>query len=239
MPPSLLISAAAATVPPSLAANHIVNNASSNGQVAYLASLAATETVVANSSKPKPSGIPKKAIIKKAVPRVPHVKRSIGKVTVADHSRGVTPRTYSKGDLGTLVMAFSEKVAPGEVVFERNVFPSRPTMLRMSYIDPNGKKKLHKSLTDLLDWLHAKQSLDFFVEMRTKCMDYLSSSDLAALGMPPMQQPSTPINLSVGATVASASPHGDEAEVLLRSDSEEEEEEDDVVDDDDELSEGE
>ena len=104
----------------------------------------------------------------------------------------------------------------------------------MSWHSLNGKKKLHKSLTDLLDWLHAKQSLDFFVEMRTKCMDYLSSSDLAALGM---QQPSTPINLSVGATVASASPHGDEAEVLLRSDSEEEE--DDVVDDDDELSEGE
>ena len=151
---------------------------------------------------------------------IPHVKRSIGKVTVADPRKGMFGRTYSKGDLGTLVMAFSEKVAPGEVLFERNVFPSRPTMMRMTYQNAAGKKKLHKSFSDLLDWLHAKQPLNFFVEMRTKCMDYLSSSDLASLGQPPMQ-PSTPMNPTVAAA-ASASPHGDEADLLLASDSEDE-----------------
>ena len=180
--------------------------------------ISATTHSVADS---KIVGIPKKAIVKKALPRVPHVKRSIGKVTVADPRKGMLGRTYSKGDLGTLVMAFSEKVAPGEVLeFERNVFPSRPTMMRMTYQNAAGKKKLHKSFSDLLDWLHAKQPLNFFVEMRTKCMDYLSSSDLASLGQPPMQ-PSTPMNPTAGAA-ASASPHGDEADLLLASDSEDE-----------------
>ena len=184
-----------------------------------VATLAATTThSVADS---KPVGIPKKAITKKALPRVPHVKRSIGKVTVADPRKGMIGRTYSNGDLGTLVMAFSEKVAPGEVLFERNVFPSRPTMMRMTYQNAAGKKKLHKSFSDLLDWLHAKQPLNFFVEMRTKCMDYLSPSDLASLGQPPMQ-PSTP-NPTAGAA-ASASPHGDEADLLLASDSEDDDE---------------
>ena len=82
-------------------------------------------------------------------------------------------RTYSKGDLGTLVMALSEKVAPGEVLFERNIFTSRPTMMRMSYQNEAGRKKLHKSFSDLpspllVGWLHAKQPLNFFAEMRTK-----------------------------------------------------------------------
>ena len=182
-------------------------------------SSATTTHSVADS---KPVGIPKKAIVKKALPRVPHVKRNIGKVTVADPRKGIFGRTYSKGDLGTLVMAFSEKVAPGEVLFERNVFPSRPTMMRMTYQNAVGKKKLHKSFSDLLDWLHGKQPLNFFVEMRTKCMDYLSPSDLASLGQPPMQ-PSTPMNPTAGAA-ASASPHGDEADLLLASDSEDDDE---------------
>ena len=186
-----------------------------------VATLAATTTHSVADSKPVGMGIPKKAIAKKALPRVPHVKRSIGKVTVADPGKGMIGRTYSKGDLGTLVMAFSEKVAPGEVLFERNVFPSRPTMMRMTYQNAAGKKKLHKSFSDLLDWLHAKQPLNFFVEMRTKCMDYLSPSDLASLGQPPMQ-PSTP-NPTAGAA-ASASPHGDEADLLLASDSEDDDE---------------
>jgi hypothetical protein len=63
----------------------------------------------------------------------------------ADDARGVPAKAYTKGDLGTLVMAFSEKVAPGEVLFERNVFPSRPTMMRMTYQNAAGKKKLHKT----------------------------------------------------------------------------------------------
>ncbi len=180
-------------------------------------SSATTHSVADN----KPVGVPKKAIAKKTLPRVPHVKRSIGKVTVADPRKGMIGRTYSKGDLGTLVMAFSEKVAPGEVLFERNVFPSRPTMMRMTYQNAAGKKKLHKSFSDLLDWLHGKQPLNFFVEMRTKCMDYLSPSDLASLGQPPMQ-PSTP-NPTAGAAT-SASPHGDEAELLLASESEDDDE---------------
>ena len=62
-------------------------------------------------------------------------------------------------------------------------------MMRMSYQNAAGKKKLHKSFSDLLDWLHTKQPLNFFVEMRTKCMGYLSPSDLAFLGQQPM--PST------------------------------------------------
>ena len=181
-------------------------------------SSATTTHSVADS---KPFGIPKKAITKKALPRVPHVKRSIGKVAVADPRKGMLVRTYSKGDLGTLIMAFSEKVAPGEVLFERNVFPSRPTMMRMTYQNDAGKKKLHKSFSDLLDWLHAKQPLNFYIEMRTKCMDYLSPSDLASLGQPPMQ-PSTP-NPTASAA-ASASPHGDEADLLLASDSEDDDE---------------
>ena len=45
----------------------------------------------------KPVGVPKKAIAKKALPRVPHVKRSIGKVTVADPRKSMIGRTYSKG----------------------------------------------------------------------------------------------------------------------------------------------
>ena len=120
MPASLpIIPISTATAPPpavvaSLAAPPTMDSA-----------ISATTHSVADS---KLVGIPKKAIAKKALPRVPHVKRSIGKVTVADPSKGMIARTYSKGDLGTLVAAFSEKVAPGEVLFERNVFPSRPTM---------------------------------------------------------------------------------------------------------------
>ena len=178
--------------------------------------ISATTHSVADSM---PVGIPKKAIVKKALPRVPHVKRNIGKVTVADPRKGIFGRTYSKGDLGTLVMAFSEKVAPGEVLFERNVFASRPTLMRMTYQTAAGKKKLHKSFSDILDWLHAKQPLNFFVEMRTKCMDYLSFSDLASLGQAPMQ-PSTPMNPTASAAASASSPHGDEADLLLASDSE-------------------
>ena len=181
--------------------------------VATLAALPTDSAISATThsvadSKPVGMGIPKKAIAKKALPRVPHVKRSIGKVTVADPGKGMIGRTYSKGDLGTLVMAFSEKVAPGEVLFERNVFASRPTLMRMTYHTAAGKKKLHKSFSDILDWLHAKQPLNFFVEMRTKCMDYLSFSDLASLGQAPMQ-PSTPMNPTASAAASASSPHGD------------------------------
>ena len=95
-------------------------------------------------------------------------------------------------------------------------------MMRMTYQNAVGKKKLHKSFSDLLDWLHGKQPLNFFVEMRTKCMDYLSPSDLASLGQQPMH-PSTPIIPTIGAS-ASASPHGYEAELLLGSDSEDDDE---------------
>ena len=92
-------------------------------------------------------------------------------------------------------------------------------MMRMTYHNAVGKKKLHKSFSDILDWLHAKQPLNFFVEMRTKCMDYLSPSDLATLGQP---APTTPTMLAICAS-SSASPRGDEANLLLGgSDSEDE-----------------
>ena len=94
--------------------------------------------------------------------------------------------------------------------------------MRMTYQNAAGKKKLHKSFSDLLDWLHAKQPLNFYIGMRTKCMDYLSPSDLASLGQSPIQ-PSTPIVPTIGAA-ASASPHGDEAELMLASDSEDDDE---------------
>ena len=73
-------------------------------------------TIVAN----KPPGATKKSINKKSLPRLPHSKRNIGKVTVADQARGVAPMTFSKGDIATLLIAFSKKVAPGAVLFERN-----------------------------------------------------------------------------------------------------------------------
>ena len=96
-------------------------------------------------------------------------------------------------------------------------------MMRMTYRNEAGKKKLHKSFSDILDWLHAKQPLNFFVEMRTKCMDYLSPSDLATLGQP---APTTPTGTLAICVSSSASPHSDEANLLLAgSDSED----DDVV----------
>ena len=168
----------------------------------------------------KPMGIKKASL-----PRVPHVKRRIGKVVVAD--TGVTPRTFSKGDLGALMIAFSEKVAPGEVLFERNVFPSRPSMMRMSYKDAAGKKKLHKSFSDLLDWLHARQPLNFYTEMKTNCMKYLTPSDLLGGQPAPASTPTIP---TVGGS--SASPLADAAALLLGSDSESEDDEVVVVDSD-------
>lgn len=200
-----IISISAGTVPPPAAV------VSLEPQIDHAISAAIVTHWV--TDKKSSIAIPKKAIGKRS-----HVSRSISKVTIADPRKGMPAHTYSKGDICTLIMAFSEKVAPGEVLFERNVFLSRPTKINMTYHNAAGKKKPHKSFPDLLDWLHAKQSLNFFVEMRTKCMDYLSSSDLASLGQPPMQ-PSTPIIPMVGAAV-STSPHGDEAELLLASDSE-------------------
>ena len=99
-------------------------------------------------------------------------------------------------------------------------------MMRMTYKDSvTGKNKLHKSFSDLLDWLHAKQPLDFYFEMRHHCSRYLSPSVLG-------QGASTPIP-TVGGAPSSSSPHGDAAALLLGSDSESDGDEDVVCEESD------
>ena len=114
-------------------------------------------------------------------------------------------------------------VAPDKVLFERNVFPSRPSMMRMTYSDDKGKKKLHKSFSDLLDWLHAQQPLNFYKEMTTNCMAYLKPSDLNLASASPGNSIPT-----IGSSVSS--PHGEAAAALLGSDSDDSDE--DIVEDD-------
>ena len=206
-PSAGVVADAAATPPPVADAPH-VTDLSAVTTAADIPSTVLPSKIF--QSTMQASGATKKAINKKALPRLPHAKRNIGKVTVADQARGIAPTTFSKGNIGTLLIAFSNKVAPGAVLFERNIYQGRPSKMCMT-LQNQGKHKKLNSWSDLLDWLQSFQSLDFFAEMRTNCMDYLSPSDLPH-GLAQTVLPITPV-------ASSSTTYGEEANLLFGSDS--------------------